>query len=117
MTVQSTINETKLADSTVTFEIENIGGVFNINETSRGAYMIETQTNGNKVIHEIQFVDSESGELIQLYPIGRIESDSDTTIIALYLMESDKYGVLINLDGTIDVFAYDPDESGLLPDD
>ena len=32
-------------------------------------------------------------------------------------MKSDKYGVLINLDGTIDVFEYDPDESGLLPDD
>ena len=42
--------------------------------------------------------------------VGEIVRGRKTDVMALYLMADDHYGLIINSDGTIEVFEYDPTE-------
>ena len=63
-----------------------------------------------QVDNQIIYTDEIADETFVIAEIGKIESESNTKVIALHLLMEEKYGVIIFEDGTIEVFGYDPNE-------
>ena len=106
------VNQTIIDQHTSTFAVTNVTGVYPIDETSGGAFVV-TRDIDRSVVNEIQISEApdhlEVGN-IELVPIGAIEHEDAHEIVGLRIWKEQRFGMVIYSSGIIDVFEFDPEE-------